>query len=275
MLSIRKKTVLSTLLIALFLAVEGFPFYIMFVGAFKPNMALRLLPPDINLFGKLVTANFTYVVQKSEIWLWLFNSFLIGIFVALITVLIAATAGYAFAKLRFPFSGALFAVIIATMILPKQILLIPNYLVALNLRLTDSLWGVIITTVTPPFGVFLCRQFMQTIPMELSESAEMDGCSEPGKFLRIVLPLSLPAVGALGVFAFFAAYNDYLWQLVMISSKKLHTIPIGIAMFAQKATANTGYQLMAAALATVPVLILFISCQRFFVKGITLGGVKG
>lgn len=271
----KKSGIITRVMFLLLLVIMLFPFYLMIVGAFKGNIALVKVPPDINPFANMQISNLTYVLQKSDVGVWLVNSLIIGLGTALGTIIIAATAGYAFAKISFPGRNVLFGVVMATMILPRQILLIPNFLVALNLGLTDSLIGVILTTIAPPFGIFLCRQFMQSIPAELTEAAEIDGCSEPGKFLRVIIPLSLPALGALGIFAFFGAYNDYLWQLVMISSKELHTVPIGIAMFAQKSIANVGYQFMAAALCTVPLLIVFICCQKFFVKGITMGGVKG
>ena len=270
-----KKSKVSIALIALFLAIEGVPFYIMIVGAFKPNMAFMLIPPDINPFTKMVASNFFHVVNNSDVMLWIANSFIISIGVAALTMFIAATAAYALSRIEFRFRDLLFSLVIITMILPKQILLIPNYLVALKLGLTDSLAGVILTTVAPAFGIFLCRQFMLNIPHELSEAAEIDGCNELKTFFHIILPMSLPALGALGIFAFFGAFNDYLWQLVMISSKNLQTVPIGIAMFAQKSINNTGYQLMAALLSTGPLLVLFIACQKFFVKGITMGGLKG
>jgi multiple sugar transport system permease protein len=110
--------------------------------------------------------------------------------------------------------------------------------------------------------------------MELMESAEIDGCSETGKFLRVIDPLSLPAMGAVGIFAFFGAYNDYLWQLIMISDKKLQTVPIGVAMFAQKSVSNLGYQLTAAALATVPLLIIFLYFQKFFIRASRWAGSR-
>ena len=275
MLLRRKKSAISIIVLVLLLSIQASPFFLMLVGAFKPNMALIVAPPDINPFDGMTIANLLHVINNSDIFTWIKNSFIISFSVALITMFIAAAAGYAFSKIKFRFSGALFAVIIATMILPKQLLLIPNYLVADSLGLTNSYIGIILTSISAPFGIFLCRQFMQNIPGELTEAAEIDGCSELGKFIRLILPMSLPALGALGIFAFFNTYNDYLWQLIMISDKKLQTVPIGIAMFAQQHVSRIGYQLMAASIATVPLLILFILCQKFFIKGITMGGVKG
>jgi multiple sugar transport system permease protein len=273
---VKKKPIAPIIIIGIFLAITGFPFYLMFVGAFKPSSALTSIPPDINPFINLVTKNFTHVVLETDVFVWMGNSFIVSGFVALLTMLIAATAGYVLARINFPFNNLIFVLVIITMIMPRQILLIPNFLVALNLGLVNSLFGVIVTTVAPAFGIFLCRQFMLNIPKEMSEAAEIDGCYELRTFFHIIVPMSLPALGAIGIFAFFAAFNDYLWQLVMISNKSLQTVPIGIAMFAQKSVnRNLGYQLMTALIVTVPLLALFIACQKFFIKGITLGGVKG
>ena len=268
------KWVSFTLLILLIL-VFLFPYYVMITGAFKSQMALQLIPPDLNPFRNLTGKNAAYVWQKTEILLWIANSTAVSLGTAIITVFIGATAGYAFAKKRFRGQELIFALVIATMLLPRQMLLIPNYLVAMKLHLTNSRIGLILTTVSPAFGVFLCRQFMGSIPIELLEAAEIDGCGEIRRFIGIVLPMALPALGALGIFSFFSAWNDYLWQLIMIADKGLRTTPIGIALFSQGQITNTGYQLMAAMIATLPMLIIFLSCQKFFVKGITIGGVKG
>jgi multiple sugar transport system permease protein len=272
---IKKKSVISTILFFIFLAITLFPFYVMVMGALKRNNALMKVPPDLSPFTGLIWTNFTYVIKRSNIGVWFVNSVVIGLGVALCTVFIAACAGYAFAKIRFPGSVALFALVIATMILPKQIMLIPNYLVALNLHLVNSRLGIILTTITPPFGVFLCRQFMVGIPTELTQAAEIDGCGEVGKFFYIIAPLSLPAMGALAIFSFFAAYNDYLWQLIMIHDKKLMTVSVGISFFANDAVSNFSYQLMAAALCSIPLIILFLLFQKVFIQGVTMGGVKG
>jgi len=266
-----EQTVFLVILTILFL----FPFYVMLVGAFKNQMALTLVPPDLNPFGSVTLKNLRYVVQKSGIFRWLLNSLAVSGGVALLTAFIASTGGYSFAKKRFRARTALFVLVIATMLLPRQMLLIPNYLVAMSLKLTNKRIGLILTSVSPAFGIFLCKQFMEGIPSELIEAADIDGCGEIRKFASLIFPLSLPAVGALAIFAFFSTWNDYLWQLIMISSRNLQTVPIGIATFSQGQITNVGRQLMAAAIATVPMLVVFLLCQKSFVRGITLGGVKG
>ena len=265
----------STVILILVILVTMLPFYIMIVGAFKPSIALVTFPMDLNPFKNLTLKNIITVWEKSDILLWLKNTFIIGIAVAFLTIFVGVLGGYAFARIQFRGKKILFMLVMATMMMPKQILLIPNYLVANELGLVDKLVGVILTSIAPAFGVFMSRQFISSLPSELFEAAEIDGCGELRKFFTIALPLSTPAIGTIGIFSFFNCFNDYLWQLVMISSKKLKTLPIGISMYAQTMPGNKAAQLAVALFSTVPVVILFLFCQKFFIKGATEGSVKG
>ena len=271
----RRTGIVSTIFLILVILICMFPFYIMIVGAFKPSINLVVFPVDLNPFKNLTLKNVITVWNKSDILLWLKNTFMIGISVAVLTCLVGVLGGYAFARIEFRGKKLLFTLVMATMMMPKQILLIPNYLVANNLGLVDKMIGVILTSIAPAFGVFLSRQFIMSIPRELFEAAEIDGCGEVRKFFTIALPLSMPAVGTIGIFSFFNCFNDYLWQLVMISNKKLKTLPIGISMYAQTMPGNKAAQLAVALCATVPVAVLFLLCQKFFIKGATEGSVKG
>lgn len=247
----------------------------MIIGAFKPTISLISFPIDLNPFDNLTLENIKKVLDKSDLFLWLRNSFVISISVALITSAISIMAGYAFAKIKMRGSKILFALVIITMIMPKQILLIPNYLVAYNLNLQDKIIGVILTSISPAFGIFLSRQTISTIPKEIFDAAEIDGCNEIQKLFRITLPISLSTIGTIIIFSFFEVFNDYLWQLIMISNKSLKTLPIGIAMFAQKLQGNRGVQLALALLGTIPLAACFVLCQKFFIKQSTEGSVKG
>lgn len=270
-----KISIPSTVILILVILVTMLPFYIMIVGAFKPSIALVTFPMDLNPFKNLTLKNIITVWEKSDILLWLKNTFIIGIAVAFLTIFVGVLGGYAFARIQFRGKKILFMLVMATMMMPKQILLIPNYLVANELGLVDKLVGVILTSIAPAFGVFMSRQFISSLPSELFEAAEIDGCGELRKFFTIALPLSTPAIGTIGIFSFFNCFNDYLWQLVMISSKKLKTLPIGISMYAQTMPGNKAAQLAVALFSTVPVVILFLLCQKFFIKGATEGSVKG
>ena len=211
----------------------------------------------------------------SDVFLWLRNSFIISISVSALTVFIGLSAGYAFAKIPFRGKAFFFSLVMATMLMPKQILLIPNYLVARTLHLENSMVGVILTSVAPAFGVFLSRQQIASIPTELFDAAEIDGCGEVMKFFQIVMPVSLPTVGTIAILSFFASFNDFIWQSIMIINKGLRTLPVGLSYFSELNVGNKGAQLAMALVATFPLGILFIVCQRFFIKGSTDGALKG
>ncbi len=271
----KKISVVDTVLLCLLMLAVVAPFYIMLVGAFKPNTSLIAVPADLLPFRDFTLKNLKTVFEKSQVFLWFKNSLLISLGVALLTALISVTAGYAFGKMRFRGKQILFMLVMATMIMPKQVLLIPNFLVANDLGLVDKMIGVILTSLSPAFGIFLCRQYVLSLPSELFDAAEIDGCDEFRKYIHVALPLTLPALGTVLIFAFFTTFNDYLWQLVMISDKNLKTLPIGVAMFAQAQLNNKAVQLALALCATVPLAILFVACQKFFIKGATSGAVKG
>lgn len=266
-------SILGTIVLILLVVVIVMPFYIMFVGAFKPNVSLLQIPVDLVPFRDFTFENIQKVFKKTQVLLWMKNSFLISLTVALATAFIGVTAGYAFAKIKFRGRTLLFALVMATMMMPKQMLMIPNYLVAYSLQLQNTMSGVILTSIAPAFGVFLSRQFISSLPGTLFDAAEIDGCGEIRKFFRIALPLSMPSIGTISIFAFFTCFNDYIWQLIMISNEKLQTLPIGIAFFGGRG--GKGEQMALAMLATIPLVLLFIFCQKFFIKGATVGAVKG
>lgn len=271
----KKISIFSTILLTILMILTMVPFYIMIVGSFKPAVSLVSIPIDLNPFSNLTLRNIITVLQKSEIFIWLKNSFMISLLGALITSFVSITAGYSFARINFRFKNFLFFLVMATLMMPKQVLLIPNFLVANQLHLVNTMLGVIITSIAPASGVFLCRQFISSIPRDLFEAAEIDGCGELRKFYLVNIPLSLPAIGTTMILSFFSIFNDYLWQLIMISGKNLKTLPIGVTLFAQTQLGNKAVQLATALIATIPLVILFLVFQKFFIKGNTEGAVKG
>ena len=271
----RKPSVIGTFGLCLLMLALVLPFYIMLVGTFKPNANLIRIPIDLKPFTDFTWKNIQVVFEKTDIGTWMLNSFMLSISVAVLTAFISITAGYAFSKIKFRGKSILFALVMATMMMPKQMLMIPNYLVAYNLHLQDTMIGLILTSIAPAFGVFLCRQSVSSLPSALFDAAEIDGCSEVAKFFKIVLPLSLPSVGTVAIFSFFTCFNDYIWQLIMISKKTLKTLPVGLAFFAEQMMNNRAAQLALSMLATVPLIVIFLACQKFFIKGVTAGAVKG
>jgi multiple sugar transport system permease protein len=154
-------------------------------------------------------------------------------------------------------------------------LLIPQFKIAIGLNLVNSYVGLIVHALAAPYMIFLLRQFMMTIPKELLESARIDGCGEVGTFLRIMLPLSKPGLGAIAIFSFVNSWNDYIWQLLIIKDTKMMTLPLGVATLIDAEAVDWGLIMAGSVLASLPVMIIFVSFQKYFVQGLTVGAVKG
>lgn len=206
---------------------------------------------------------------------WLINAVFMSVAAMLLTCLTAAMAGYALAKKRFTGRALLFSLIVCAMALPKQVILIPLLKEMSVLRLYDSLWAVIFPTVGWPFGVFLMKQFSESIPGEILEAARIDGASELKTFSTVVMPMIKPGIGALAIFTFINCWNDYFMQLVMLASGNNFTIPLGIATLQAETSVDNGLLMAGATLAAAPIIIVFLIFQKYFTQGITMGAVKG
>jgi alpha-1,4-digalacturonate transport system permease protein len=186
-----------------------------------------------------------------------------------------ALAGFAFAKYTFPGREILFYMVLATLMVPFQITMIPIYVTIAKLGLINSYWGVILPGAASAFGIFLIRQFMQSIPDELLDAARIDGASELGIFLRIVAPLSGPALAVLAIFTFLARWNDYLLPLLVMNRQAMFTLPIGITNFIGEYRAEWSLVMAVALISIIPPVLLFVFFQRYFVSGIAMTGMKG
>lgn len=206
---------------------------------------------------------------------WLINTVFMAVMAMLLTCITAALAGYALAKKRFAGRVILFSLIVAAMALPKQVILIPLIREMSTLGLYDNIWAVIIPTVGWPFGVFLMKQFSEGIPGEMLEAARIDGANELRTFTTVVYPMIKPGVGALAIFTFISSWNDYFLQLIMLTSSSNLTISLGIATMQAENSTDYGLIMAGAALAAVPIIIVFLIFQKYFTKGITMGAVKG
>ena len=206
---------------------------------------------------------------------WLINTVAMSVGAMLLTCLTASMAGYALAKKRFVGRALLFSLIVCAMALPKQVILIPLLKEMATLNIWNTLWAVILPTVGWPFGVFLMKQFSEGVPGEILEAARVDGASEWRTFTTIVMPIIKPGIGALAIFTFINAWNDYFMQLVMLSSNNNFTISLGIATMQAETSVDMGLLMSGAALAAVPIIIVFLIFQKYFTQGITMGAVKG
>lgn len=206
---------------------------------------------------------------------WLLNTVWMAVASMILTCLTSALAGYALAKKRFVGRKLIFTLIICAMALPKQVILIPLIREMSSLKLYNTMSAVIFPIVGWPFGVFLIKQFAESIPGEILEAARIDGAGELKTFNRIVFPMIKPGVGALAIFTFISSWNDYFMQLIMLSSTKNLTISLGIAKMQAENSTDFGLIMAGAAFASLPIIIVFLIFQKYFTKGITMGAVKG
>ena len=169
----------------------------------------------------------------------------------------------------------MFTIIIAAMLLPFQVFIVPLFIIVNKLRLSNSAAGVIVPALVAPFGVFLLKQYIQSLPDDIVEAAKIDGSHELHTFAMIILPLSLPAVGVLAIFNFISGWNDYMWQLIVLTDRDRWTMPLALAGMVSKYHSNVGYQLAGSVLATLPMIIVFLLLQKSLIRGITMGAVKG
>lgn len=209
--------------------------------------------------------------------LWFENTFVVAVAVTVLSVLLNAMAGYAFAKIAFPGREILFWTILATIMIPGQVTIIPLFLIFTRaLPLGDSLWAVILPQLAAPVGIFLMRQYMRGLPTALEEAARIDGCSEPGIFLRVILPLSKPILAVWAVFTFIGAWKNFLWPLVITNNQYKFLLEPGLKTLQFTAgPRNPGVVMAAALLASIPMVLVFFVFQKQLTKGLTIGGVKG
>ena len=262
------------LVLLLITVVTLLPLVWMFSASFKLDsevfsVPIRWIPKTFHF------ENYVRIWQKIPFGRFTFNSFKLTIIVTFIQVLTCSFAAYGFSKCKFCGRDTLFLCYIATIAIPWQIYMLPQYSLMQKFHLVDTHLGYILMQSFAAFGVFLLRQFYQSVPNELIEAARIDGLSEYGCYFRIVLPLAKPAIATLTIFTFVNTWNDFMGPMIYFNSEANKTIPLGIRMFIGQYSSE--YQLIMAAsvVALLPILILYVFCQRFFVQGIATSGLKG
>jgi multiple sugar transport system permease protein len=250
------------------------PFYWMVMSSLKNSNDVFTVPikwlPD-----PVVWSNYVKIWQKSEMTTWLGNTLLLSVMVTVLQVFTGSFAAYGFARIRFPGRNALFLAYIGTIAVPWQSYMIPQFILMSKLHLSNTLWSIIALQAFGAFGVFLMKQFYETIPEELSESARMDGLSEFGIYRRILLPLSKPALASLTLLTFVNTWNDYLGPLIYLRSPDLRTIQLGLRTFIDQYNAEYALIMTGSVLSVLPIAIIFLLGQRYFVEGIATSGLKG
>lgn len=272
----RRRPARSTLvvgaLVTLGAVATAFPFAWMILSAVKPRSESLAYPPHV--LPRHVT--FEYLGQlfsELDFGRYLVNTLAV-VLISMVGLVLMAMAGYGFAKFEFRGKEVVFFLVLATMMIPVQVTMIPTFLILNGIGLTNTLVGIALPTLVSAFGVFLFRQFMTTIPTEVLEAARIDGAGELRVFAQIVLPMSRPILAVQVVLTFITGWNSFLWPLVVASDQNLYTLSVGIALLNQQVATNPSLQMAAAALMVVPVLVVFVVFQRHIVQGFTLSGLK-
>jgi multiple sugar transport system permease protein len=250
------------------------PLVQMVLTSFMSDADINKFPPD--LYPKsLHLGGYRKLFEQSQVIRWFFNTVLVSAVSVVGHLVLCSAAGYAFARLKFAGRGLAFFLILATVMIPLQLLMIPTYLLFAQVGIVNTLAAAFVPWLASAFGIFLMRQFFLTLPGELEEAAMLDGAGPFRTFVSIVLPLARPALATLTVFTLLSAWNDLLWPLIAISDQNRFTLMVGLASF--QGTRHTEWsELMAGnVIATVPLIVAFLAAQRWFVASMTFSGLKG
>lgn len=261
------------------LVVVAMPMVYMVSTSLKPNGALYEYPPRFlpNL-DEITMENYRYVLGQGKFYINFFNSIFVAVCAVLLAALISLALGYVIARFRFPGKNVLFSFIILTMIIPGLTLIIPQYQLAVKLRAINSLFGLIpfYTAWTIPYSTFMIKGFVDNIPKELDEATYMDGGSIFTVFVKIIIPLAKPGIASVSIFNFLTAWEEFPWANTVINDNLKRTIPIAISgFFGQHQFTQWGYVFALSVFSLLPILMVFIFCQKFFVAGLVNGSVKG
>ncbi|HWJ72836.1 MAG TPA: carbohydrate ABC transporter permease [Kaistia sp.] len=251
-----------------------FPFFWMVTNAIRPNAEVLAVPPQL-LPSDWQWSNFVYAWLYLPFGRFFLNSIIVAGGITILTLAVSSMAAYAFARLRFPFSGSLFVVYLATLMVPQAVIVIPLFLMMSWLGWMNSFQGLILPMAFSTFGTFMLRQYFLQIPKELEEAAMIEGCSRFTIFLRIILPLSRPMLGLLALFTFTGQWNSFLWPLIIVNGPEYSTIPLGLTLFQSQQGVQWNYMMAGSTISMLPGILLTLALQRYIFSGIAMGSGFG
>ena len=278
----RKHKLVSFLLVLLFagLAIAAlFPLYALLLASIKPASELFRYGLNVRLdFDVMTWANYKAIWAgeggSEHYFLWYRNSLLITVTFTVLCLFLSSMVGYGLAMYRFKGRNLLFALVLAVMMIPVEIILLPLYRLSIDLMIIDTIWGVILPFVVAPLPIFFFPQFALGLPKDFMDAGRIDGCSEMGIFFRIMVPLLLPAFGAMAILQALFSWNNFLWPVIVLRTSDHFTLPIGLTALLSPVGNNYEVLLAGSVLTLLPILILFLLFQRSFIQGLTAGGVK-
>lgn len=265
--------VISNGIVLLFAILNLFPLYWLFTSSLKNSSDVVKMPPDWWPVS-ITFSNYVDVFRNQPALRWAFNSLYVSGATTILVIIAGSMAAYAFSKINFKGSNLIFIIFISSLMIPKEIMIVPLFRITQNFGMVNSFNGMIWPNVATAFGVFLLKGFFDATPNALREASRIDGAGEWRTFLQIMLPIVKPGIGALFILNFVQVWNDYLWQLVVGQEKNMKTLMVGTATLMQDLNPNFAYKMAGATIAAIPMLLIFILFQRYFTSGITAGAVK-
>ena len=276
----KKNNIISVFLFIFFIGVAVvtlLPLALLAVSSLRPGS--DLMRYGLNFSIDWATANFNeykYLFSgQNNYFIWYKNSLLITVVQVTLALFLSACVGYGFAMYEFRFKNLAFVCVLLVMMVPTEVILLPLYRLIMKFGLTNSMWGIILPYTVVPMLVFFFRQYLSGISKEFLEAARVDGCTEYGIFLRIILPLMKPSFAAMGIYQGMSSWNNFLWPMIVINNIDKITLPVGLQSLLSPYGNNYDILIAGSCFAIIPILILFICFQKYFIEGMTAGGVKG
>lgn len=270
-------TFLINVLLMIAAILSLFPLISLLISSFRPSTELMRHGISFNIDWKLMSLdNYIYIfTEASQYWKWYGNSLIITFLTIILSLFFSSMVGYALAIYNFKGRNLLFIFVLLIIMIPFEVMMLPLYQLMINLKLINTYLGVLLPSIVSAFSVFFFRQFALGLPAELIDAARIDGCSEYGIFFRIMAPLMLPAFSAMAIFQGLSSWNNFLWPLIVIRSNDLFTLPIGLATLLTPYGNNYDILISGSIMTILPVMILYIAFQKYFIAGLTAGSVKG
>jgi multiple sugar transport system permease protein len=265
--------ILINMVLIILLLIVVIPFIWMIGASLMKSGESSVFPPKL-FPDNPVFSQYTTLFSKLNFSKNFLNSFIVSVTVTISSLFVNSLAGFAFAKYRFRGKKRLFTILLATLAIPGQVTMLPVFLILNKMQLLNTYWGLIITGTSSVFAIFLFKQFIQSIPDDLIESARIDGCSDFKIYWKIILPLTKPALITLSIFTFMGSWNDFLWPLIVMSKESMYTLPVALANLFGEHLIDTELMMAGSVITILPVLIVFLFLQRYYISGIMAGGIK-
>ncbi len=260
--------------IAIIAAVITFtPFLWMISASFMTSGTANTYPPKL-FPDQIDFVHYKTLFTRLNLTRYLVNSTIISLGVTVFSLLLNSMAGYAFAKFRFSKKKSLFKFLLSSMIIPGQVTMLPVFLILKNMGLINTYWAIIVPAMASIFGIFLIRQYAFSIPDSMIEAAKMDGATELQIYTKVVLPLCKPILVTLGLFTFMGTWNDFLWPLIVMTDMNMYTLPVALSNLMSEHVQDTELMMAGSVITILPVLVVFLVLQKYYIKGIMMGSVK-